>query len=76
MPMLSPYRSLPPARRRILFTHFRNLGNYPAACSDYTDRDDLGRRLDVSVIDGFAIYYWIDEADRQVKILQLVVAGS
>jgi hypothetical protein len=32
--------------------------------------------VDVSVVDGFAIYYWTDEADKQVKILELIVAGS
>jgi hypothetical protein len=69
-------QSLPAARRRTLFARFRLIGIHPIACSDYVDRDESGRRVDVSVVDGFAIYYWTDEADRQVKILELIVAGS
>jgi hypothetical protein len=59
-----------------LFSHFREIERFPSAHSDYTDSDTHGRRVDVSVADGFAIYYWIDEAARQVKILQLIAADS
>jgi len=60
-------QALPPGQRRNLLCHFGEIQRYPAAHSDYTDTDAQGRRVDVSVTDGFAIYYWIDEADQQVK---------
>lgn len=69
-------QALPATRRRFLFGHFREIEKYPAARSDYTDTDAQGRRVEVSVVEGFAIYYWIDEADRHVKILVLVAADS
>ena len=69
-------QTLPPARRRNLLHHFRELERYLSAHSDYHDTDALGRRVEVSVADGFAIYYWIDEADRQVKILLLIAADG
>lgn len=69
-------QSMPGAKRRTLLAHFRLISAHPLACSDYMDRDETGRRVDVSVIDGLAIYYWTDEADRQVKVLQLIIAGS
>ncbi len=69
-------QTLPARRRRNLLNHFRALERYPSAHSDYTEADAHDRRVDVSVREGFAIYYWIDEADRQVKILQLIAADS
>ena len=69
-------QALPPARRRKLLKHFGEIQRYPAAHSDYSDTDAQGRRVDVSVADGFAIYYWIDEADQQVKILELIAADK
>lgn len=69
-------QALPAGRRRNLFSHFLEIQRYPAAHSDYIDTDAQGRRVDVSVADGFAIYYWIDEADQQVKILELIAADK
>jgi hypothetical protein len=67
-------QTLPRARRTALFAHFRRIQESPANHSDYIERDATGRRVEVSVFDGLAIYYWIDHADAQVKILTLVVA--
>lgn len=67
-------QALPASRRRNLLNHFGEIQRHPTAHSDYIDTDVQGRRVDVSVADGFAIYYWIDEADQQVKILELIVA--
>ncbi len=74
--VVSFLQTLPAGRRRHLFSHFRDIQRYPAAHSDYVDTDAQGRRVDVSVADGFAIYYWIDEADQQVKILELIAADK
>jgi hypothetical protein len=67
-------QSLPRSRRAALFAHFRDLRAHPERHSDYVEHDEHGRRVDVSVLGGLAIYYWIDHADRHVKILRLVVA--
>ena len=69
-------QALPAGRRCNLLAHFREIERYPSAHSDYADSDAQGRRVEVSVTDGFAIYYWIDEADLQVKSLQLIAADS
>ena len=74
--VVTQLQGLPVRRRRNLMGHFLAIEKYPSAHSDYTDTDAHGRRVDVSVREGFAIYYWIDEADRQVKILQLIAADS
>jgi hypothetical protein len=44
--------------------------------SYYVDRDESGRQLDVSLFEGFAINYWIDDADRQIKVFQLIPADA
>ena len=69
-------QTLPTGQRRKLFAHFRDIEKYPSAHSDFTDTDMQGHRIEVSVSNGFAIYYWIDEADQQVKILQLIAADG
>ncbi len=69
-------QTLPPPRRTALFARFRLIQQSPVNFSDYADRDATGRRVEVSVFDGLAIYYWVDHADAQVKILALVVADA
>ena len=69
-------QTLPRSRRVNLFAHFREIREHPAHHSDYVEHDDTGRRVDVSVLDGLAIYYWIDHADQHVKILKLVIADT
>jgi hypothetical protein len=66
--------SLNRPRRRELLAHFRRLRDAPGHYGDYIETDELGRRVDVSVFRGYAIYYWVDDADRQVKVLKLAVA--
>lgn len=67
---------LPAARRRIFTEHFYLLQKHPTVHSDYRDTDAHGRSVHVSILDGFAIYYWVDEADRHVKILEVIAADS
>jgi hypothetical protein len=42
-------------------------GNY----SDYLEIDSAGRPFHISVKGKHAIKYWIDEADRQIKIMEI-----
>jgi hypothetical protein len=61
-----------PARKRHRFyAHFRRIQRYPGNYSDHTEPDTAGRRLNVSVFEGQDIRYWIDVADRHVKILEI-----
>jgi hypothetical protein len=69
-------QSLARSRRARFFAHFRQIREHPERHSDFVEHDDTGRRVDVSVLDGFAIYYWIDHADQHVKILKLVIADT
>ncbi|HEX8311267.1 MAG TPA: hypothetical protein VF614_08125 [Chthoniobacteraceae bacterium] len=43
----------------------------PRRFADYQENDVIGRSIDVHVYAGFALYYWEDFADRQIKVLRI-----
>jgi hypothetical protein len=59
-----------PTRRRLL-AHFQKIRSFPGNYVDYYEHDAVGRRVQISIVAGWAIHYWDDSADRQVKILSL-----
>jgi hypothetical protein len=71
MQVIEFLQTLSATRRQRLLDHFRAIEKFPGHYSDYVQNDQVGRRLDVSVFDGFAIVYWTDAADRHVKILSI-----
>jgi len=42
--------------------------------SEFNITDEVGRQLDVFILDGWAFYFWIDFADRHVKVLAFGLA--
>lgn len=65
---------LPSKTRKVLRNAIAAIGTDPIAMSDAVDFDDTGRRVEISIIGDFALTYWIDDADRHVKILDLHAA--
>ncbi len=65
---------LPARFRNEIRSSFSSIGKDPFECSDATDYDDTGRLLHVAIIGDFALMYWIDDADRHVKILDIHAA--
>jgi mRNA-degrading endonuclease RelE of RelBE toxin-antitoxin system len=62
---------LPLRIRRALRNAIEAIGNDPVGRSDAEDFDDTGRRLEIAISGDFALTYWIDDADRHVKILDI-----
>ena len=62
---------LPKRERLGILTHLDRIRESPDRFSDFSENDASGRRLEVSVVEGLAVHYWIDFADRHVKILAL-----
>ena len=56
-----------------LFNRFRS---DPFVEGDYTERDDIGRLMQVLVVGRHAIVFWVDHAVKEVKVLDLRPAGS
>ncbi len=62
---------LPRNTRNILRKALGRIGSTPDLLSDYREANPRGIALDVHLCAGFAIKYWIDFADRHVKVLDL-----
>jgi hypothetical protein len=62
---------LPERTRRVLRDRLIRLAEAPDRYSDYREPNPRGIPLDVNLCQGFAIKYWIDFADRHVKVLDL-----
>ncbi len=67
---------MPLAQRRALKEVFVRIGRFPDRFCDYMEPNDRRIDLAVHVSHGFAIKYWIDFADRHVKILDLIAADQ
>jgi hypothetical protein len=63
--------SLPISIRRRLRDAFLRIAATPDHFSDYREPNPRGISLDVHLCAGFAVKYWIDFADRHVKILSV-----
>jgi len=65
---------LPSNTRKALRNTIAAIGGDPLAMADASDFDDTGRQLKISIVGDFALTYWIDDADRHVKILDIHAA--
>ena len=65
---------VPAKTRRALRSAIHAIGRDPLGRSDAEDRDETGRLLHIAVVGDFALTYWIDDADRHVKILDIHAA--
>jgi hypothetical protein len=54
-----------------LLKRFREIASPPSRFSDFVERDASGRRVEAHVSGKFAIKFWDDFADRNVKILDV-----
>ncbi|HEV7403291.1 MAG TPA: hypothetical protein VGO11_10205 [Chthoniobacteraceae bacterium] len=60
--------------RRSLRNEFLRLKEFPDALGEFEERAEDGRLLNGFIRHGIAILYWIDFADRHVKVLGLTRA--
>ena len=62
---------LPSNTRKPLRNAIAAIGSDPLGMVDASDYDDSGRQLQIAIIGDFALTYWIDDADRHVKVLDV-----
>ena len=74
--VLAFLQGLKSAPRRRLLALFDRMQDSPHRFSDFIDRDEAGRRLDVCVFEGVAVFYWVDTADRHIKVLKILHADG
>jgi mRNA-degrading endonuclease RelE of RelBE toxin-antitoxin system len=65
---------LPSKTRQALRNAIAANGTDPLNMADAADLDDTGRWLEIVIIGDYALTYWIDDADRHVKILDVHAA--
>jgi hypothetical protein len=68
--------ALPKKRRSRIIEHFGRLQQFPNNHSDYHETDSMGRHVEISIFAGYAIHYWIDSADRHIKVLAMKPADA
>ena len=50
------------------------IGRDPYGHSDAVSHDELARRLEIAMVGDYALMFWIDEADRHVKVIDIHAA--
>lgn len=68
--------SLPALVRKQIRARFQEIELHPDSCSEYVEYDAKGRLLDACVCEGYAIIYWQDLPDRQVKVIRVEPADG
>jgi hypothetical protein len=62
---------LPRAARQAIRARLVEIRDFPANRSDYTEPDAAGREVAINICGAFAIKFWVDHADLQIKILDV-----
>jgi len=65
---------LPSRTRKVLRNGIAGIGRDPLGRSDAEDYDEIGRLLQIAIVGDYALTYWVDDADRHVKILDVHAA--
>ena len=66
--------ALPKSTRQRLRSRLVAMLDEPAIYSDYAHYDANGRRLDVHIFGPYAVYFWDDFADHDLKIIRICKA--
>ena len=62
---------LPRRRQKQVVALARQLAAHPRVRGDYTLPDESGRPIDHLMIDDYVFAYWIDDAVREVRIVDI-----
>ena len=67
----SLYRALRRPEKDQLERFFDLLASYPHLKGETTERDEIGRTVEVKFVANFKVIYWADHAVKEVKVLRL-----
>ena len=59
------------AEKDALATFLDLLEHYPTLKGETTERDDIGRTVEVKFVGKFKVVYWADHPAKEVKVLKL-----
>jgi mRNA-degrading endonuclease RelE of RelBE toxin-antitoxin system len=63
--------TLPRTQRVKLRDSLLAIQQHPAHSSDYEERDAEGRTVAIHISGKFAIKFWVDHADKHIKVLDI-----
>ena len=67
----------PSARsRRQIITFVESLSADPHQLGDYEESDTTGRPIQIKVVSKFALSYWVDHGEKEVRITKIEPAGT
>ena len=69
-------RAVRESNREQILRFLELLADDPFRKGDYAERDSTGRQFQIKVIGKFALYYWPDHAEKEVRIIDLVDADT
>jgi hypothetical protein len=69
-------RSCQKREQQIITRCLDDLGKNPYRNGDYVEQDNLGRPIQVILIGRHALYFWTDHAVKELKIIDLRLAGN
>ena len=67
---------LPGRLRLALRNLIEEIGDDPMSRSDATEYDREGRLMHIAIRGGYALVFWIDDADRHVKVMEIHAADK
>jgi hypothetical protein len=73
--VISILRTCPRREQQIITRLFEGLAKDPYRAGDYSERDAIGRPVQVLITGSRAICFWADHAVKEVKIVDLRPAG-
>lgn len=69
-------RALRGREKHFITRLFEQLADNPFRTGDYTEPDDVGRPIEVLIVGRYAVCYWANHADKEVKIVDLKKAEN
>jgi hypothetical protein len=73
--VITTLRACPSREQQIITRLFEELAKDPYRAGDYSERDAIGRPVQVLITGSRAICFWADHAVKEVKIVDLRPAG-
>lgn len=64
--------SLPRRQQRLVLDLADQIARQPFQVGDYRTKDATGREVENALLDAYVFTYWVDHADREVRITEIV----
>jgi hypothetical protein len=64
------------AQRENLLKFIRSLADQPNTTGDFTERDHVGRTVQVKVVGFHAVTFWADHAATEIKVTHIKLADK